>query len=344
MQQVRLWEITPDQQLVEIKSNPIPLEERLEDWLESDISVLDENLLVIGRQVRTDSGEQIDLLCLYSAGDTVVVEIKKGRTPREVTAQALDYASWVKNLSFERLSQIADDNFKAKDSLAARFQEKFGEELPTDLNQTHRSVVVAERMDESTERIVKYLSDLNVPINVATVKHFKDSNGREMLAQVYLIEPEVAEEKARAASKNKGVTLASLQAEADGNGIGEMFRQMREGTRGILLARPYFHRIWYGVRLANRGQRAVLIVWADPPEEGPGMSFKVHVTRFSEFRGVSKEQLWEWLPEGAVDANVRGWSGSSDEERENSQGFGGSFKSLEEVEKFLTGLRTLSQG
>ena len=93
MQKVRLWEVISDTELQEIHSNQISLEERLEDWLETDISVLDPNLLVIGRQVRTDFGGQIDLLCLDSAGDTVVVELKKGRTPREVTAQALDYAS-----------------------------------------------------------------------------------------------------------------------------------------------------------------------------------------------------------------------------------------------------------
>ena len=96
MQQIRLWEITPDQRLVEIAVNPISLEERLEEWLESDISALDPNLLVIGRQVNTDFGGTIDLLCLDSAGDTVVIELKKGKTPREVTAQALDYASWVR--------------------------------------------------------------------------------------------------------------------------------------------------------------------------------------------------------------------------------------------------------
>ena len=40
MQKIRLWEITPDQELAEMTSNRIPLEERLEVWLESDISVL----------------------------------------------------------------------------------------------------------------------------------------------------------------------------------------------------------------------------------------------------------------------------------------------------------------
>ena len=213
-QKIRLWEITTDRELVEMTSNRIPLEEHLEDWLESDISVLNQNLLVIGRQVDTDHGGTIDLLCLDSAGDTVVVELKKGRTPREVTAQALDYASWVKDLSYEQLTEIADKYFRKRDkgSLASEFQNKFGEELP-ELNLNHHSLVVAEEIDTSTERIVRYLSDKGVSINVATVQQFRDKGGRELLAQVYLIEPEEAEAKSRSASRRSTRnTLAELQS------------------------------------------------------------------------------------------------------------------------------------
>ncbi len=346
MQQIRLWEITSDQRLVEIEGNPIPLEERLEDWLESDISVLDANLLVIGRQVETDFGGKIDLLCLDSVGDTVVIELKKGTPPREVTAQALDYASWVKGLSFDHLMNIADGYFKIPNALDLKFRERFEEPLPSELNQSHRSLIVAETMDAGTERIVRYLSDLNVPINVATVKHFRDGTGREILAQVYLIEPEVSEERARAASKRKGVTLTSLQAEADGNGIGGMFKQMRENTQGILMAKPYPNRMWYGIFIENGRQRALLFVWSAPHEYEAGMRFLVHATRFSEHRGVSREQLMEWLPANAAeaDARVRSWTGSSQEERTNARGLQGTFQSVEEVEKFLAGLETLRQG
>ena len=343
VQKIRLWEITPDQKLAELTSNQISLEERLEDWLESDISVLDPNLLVIGRQVNTDFGGTIDLLCLDSAGDTVVVELKKGRTPREVTAQALDYASWVKELSSERLADIADAYFRDENSLASEFQNKFGEDLPGELNLNHRSLIVAEAMDASTERIVRYLSGLNVPINVATVQHFKDGDGREYLAQVYLIEPEEAEAKSRSASKRRSITLTELQAEADQNDIGEMFRRMREGTQGILLARPYSERIWYGVRLDSGGQRLLLIVYSVPRGDRPGMSFTVHTSRFSEHMGISIEQLRACLPETTREAPVNHWSGSSPEERENARGLGGSFQSLEEVETFLAGLRSREQ-
>jgi RecB family endonuclease NucS len=66
----------------------LDLESRLESWLGRDICVLDRALLVIGRQVETDFGGIIDLLCLDHAGDIVVVELKRDKTPREITAQA----------------------------------------------------------------------------------------------------------------------------------------------------------------------------------------------------------------------------------------------------------------
>ena len=168
-QKIRMWEVSPQNTLTEISSGEISLEERLEDWLESDISMLAPNLLVIGRQVQTAFGGWIDLLCLDSNGDTVVVELKKGRTPREVTAQALDYASWVRGLSFDEITDIAERYSKLGGLLTEAFEERFEEPLPDTLNQNHHTLIVAETMDDSTERIVRYLSDMNLPINVATV-------------------------------------------------------------------------------------------------------------------------------------------------------------------------------
>lgn len=154
-QQIRMWEITSGNTLAEVTASGISLEERLEDWLESDISMLDPDLLVIGRQVRTPFGGIIDLLCLDNAGDTVIVELKKGKTPRDVTAQALDYASWVKDLSLERIREIAAAYPKLGGALEDVFASRFDQQLPDTLNLNHRSLIVAERMDESTERIVR---------------------------------------------------------------------------------------------------------------------------------------------------------------------------------------------
>ena len=342
MPQVRLWEVISDQQLEEIRSTSIDLEKRLEGWLESDISVLASNLLVIGKQVRTDFGGVIDLLCLDDAGNTVVVELKRGKTPRDATAQALDYASWVKDLSFERITEIADEHFGRSDSLSRAFRDKFELELPKELNVDHRSLVVAETPDDSTERIVRYLSDLNVPINVTTVHHFKDKSGREILAQVYLIEPEVAKAKSRSTSKRGSTpSLADLQAMAEENGIGNLYKRIREGVRGILSASSVAQSsVGYTVKTDGGGERSVLLVRTYPGDEG-GLPFVVHATRFDNYMGVCLEKLQTWLPENMVESDVRGWARSSPEERENASGLKGVFQKAEEIDTFLKGLRTL---
>ena len=195
MQEVRLWEVIDEDTLREIPGSQIAFEVRLEDCLAKDISLLDPNLLVIGRQVRTDFGQAIDLLCLDNIGDTVVVELKRGQTPRDTAAQALEYASWVRGLAHDDILEIADSHFQNADSLKMAFEERFETKLPDELNLGHRMLVVAGSIDARTERIVRYLSDMNVPINLATIQHFTGDGGKSFLAQVYLIEPDVEETK-----------------------------------------------------------------------------------------------------------------------------------------------------
>ncbi len=344
-QQVRMWEITPQDSLVEIASPGIDLEKRLESWLESDISMLDPNLLVIGRQVHTDFGGVIDLLCMDSEGGLVVVELKRDQTPRDVTAQALDYASWAKDLPFARINAIAAGYSKLGGSLEDAFASRFDQQLPDTLNLNHRSLIVAERMDDSTERIVRYLSDLNVPVNIATVQHFKDSNGREMLAQVYLIEPEVAEAKTNSVSKRGGYgTVNGLQKVADDNGIGYLYRRVREGVKGIFSATAYQDAVGYSLRLNSGGTRVVMFISAlSFNDEGGGIEFTVHADRFSRYLEISPDQLKSLLPKGHWETDLSNWIRSSPEEKRYALGLKGRFYTVEEVDQFIAGLRAAAE-
>ena len=89
----------------------------------------DSGLLIIGQQVRTAFNKEIDLLCMDSKGDLVIVELKRDKTPREVTAQALDYASWVKDLGAEEIQEIAAHHLKGGQSLKDAFEDEFGSEF-----------------------------------------------------------------------------------------------------------------------------------------------------------------------------------------------------------------------
>ena len=301
--------------------------------------MLDSNLLVIGRQVRTDFEGIIDLLCIDNSGDLVVVELKKGRTPREVTAQSLDYASWVKDLSSQRITEIADEYLADQGPLDDAFQNKFDQELPETLNASHRSLIVAERIDTSTERIIQYLSELNVPINVLTVQQFQDADGKRMLAQVYLVEPEVATQRSRSQSKRTSYkTVNELQTIANENGIGELYGRVRRGVRGILSAQAYRTRVAYIARREDGSRRTVMIVSAVPSQDS-GLPFTIHATRLQAILSIDLEALKGALPHGTEDLSVSHWVGSDESERQNARGVQGSFKVSQEVDKFISLLR-----
>ena len=339
MQQVRLWEIISERKLAEIPARSSGLEQWLEDWLASDISVVDPGLMVIGRQVRTAFGGVIDLLCIEMSGDLVVVELKSGKTPREVTAQALDYSSWVKDLEFDEVVVIADRYLGGSCSFGAAFRERFEADLPGQLNQGHRCLVVADSMDPSTVRIVRYLAELGVPINVATVQHFRDSGGRELLAQVYLIEPEEVRPRVRGSSARSTYrTVNQLQVLADENGIGEVYRRLRDGVRVIFPAQAYSQTVGYVRRLDGGGMRTLMLVEAVPGYDDGGMRFVAHGTRFEQHMGIGMADLRALLPVNTVDCNVRGWNASSPEERESAWGLEGFFHTVDEVDAFVSGL------
>jgi RecB family endonuclease NucS len=87
--------------------------------IETDLEVLLENnpeyffedskILIIGRQVTTNLNTSIDLLGLGNMGNTVVIELKRDKTPRETVAQLLEYASFVEKLDYSQLNDIFQD-------------------------------------------------------------------------------------------------------------------------------------------------------------------------------------------------------------------------------------------
>ena len=95
--QMNLWKVNGNI-LAEISKAKLSAEDRLEDWLVNDPSLLGIELFIIGRQVPTVNRGRIDLLGIDRHGDIFILELKRDRTPRDVIAQILDYASWIRNL------------------------------------------------------------------------------------------------------------------------------------------------------------------------------------------------------------------------------------------------------
>ncbi|QDU25826.1 hypothetical protein ETAA8_08980 [Anatilimnocola aggregata] len=196
--QMSLWEVNGKA----LKACPVEVlddEMRLEDWIENDTSLLGMELLLIGRQVQTRYRGYLDLLGIDSEGNLIVLELKKDKTPREVVAQILDYASWAKELSPAEVGALAAKYLKR--SLSEAFAERFGSPIPTAINVSHRLIIVASKLDDSSERIVQYLaSEHSLDINVVFFNCFT-VNGKEVVGRSWLMDPEEVEQRSEARHK-----------------------------------------------------------------------------------------------------------------------------------------------
>jgi len=185
---------------IRLKESSLDRENDLEEMICKDIDILNDQWLLMGRQVRTAYNKKIDLLAIDKTGSLIIIELKKKRTAREVVAQALDYASWVQKLDSTAIADIfkrfSRDYLSSEGILDQAFLNKFGYKLDEeDLNSSHQIVIVATELDLSSERIVQYLSNSNVPLNVVFFRIFKDGDNR-YLSRAWLIDPAETQERA----------------------------------------------------------------------------------------------------------------------------------------------------
>jgi len=150
------------------------LESKLEDWVERNPHLLfpGESVVFIGRQTTTAFGKQLDLLGLDEGGAAIVVELKRGLTPRDVVAQTLEYAAWVDSLELDELDAIARayalKRQKAATGVLDLYREAFGPHVgePEETAETtgrltfntrQRMVIVAEEFSPELIQTLHYL-------------------------------------------------------------------------------------------------------------------------------------------------------------------------------------------
>ncbi|RED57908.1 endonuclease NucS domain-containing protein [Cohnella phaseoli] len=201
-----IWKVAGDE-VRQVRNVTLDLEVELEEIIQSNSAILDDNWLIIGRQVLTDFNTYIDLLAIDNSGSIIIIELKKHKTNREVVAQGLDYASWIKTLSASKISAIYEayvaKYYEEQNSLEEEYYEKFRIRLEEEnINNSHQIVIVATELDSSTERIVEYLSDSLIPINVIFFTVFEEDS-TIYISRAWMIDPQETLENASAVVKDK---------------------------------------------------------------------------------------------------------------------------------------------
>ena len=150
-------------------------EEELQSWLQQSPSlILDEPILVIGREVNSGNGK-IDLLAVDKWGNTVVIEIKQGDTGSESTdedkiiGQPQRYAAAIKRWDYQQLDEAYHDYQKEiasgkwdsngstpVDDLKNALERRFGG-IPNQFNHHQRMVILAEHVTWKTAQTTRHL-------------------------------------------------------------------------------------------------------------------------------------------------------------------------------------------
>lgn len=255
-----IWQIAPSP--TPLVSSKLSSEQLLEDMIVKDPRILSSEWMLIGQQEYTTYGGRLDLLAMAPDGSLVLIELKRDKTPREIVAQALDYASWVQDLTADRIVQIYE-RFSKGGSLQEAFQQRFGAALDEEsLNYTHQIVIVAAELDPSTERIIGYLNERDIAINVLFFQVFQHGD-QQLLSRSWLIDP--GETQANAA-----VGKTSVGEKEPWNG--EFYVSFGDtASRSWDDARKYGYisaggGTWYSqtLKLLSPGQR----VWVNIPKKG----------------------------------------------------------------------------
>ena len=233
-------------------------EKELELLLRDNIEILNKGWLVISNQVKTDAGKFIDILCIDHDGDMVVVELKKDLTPREVTAQVIDYAASVSKMTAKEIAQLYLSFTNGKETLNDAFQKKFGTPLDeASVNQNVKMVIVAAKMDDGTERIIRFLRETyRVDINILFF-HVFQCGGERLISRTWF-EEDIEES-------------APIKGSEKGPWNGEYYASFGEGSRNWEDARKYGFisaggGSWYSktLSLLSPGDR----VWVNIPHTG----------------------------------------------------------------------------
>ena len=160
--------------------------QHLQEWIAKSPEVLGESLLVIQKEFDgfEQTHERLDLLALDKKGRLVVIENKLDDSGKDVTWQAIKYASYCSSLSQEEIIEVyakylMKSKEEAKDNLLSFFEVEELDEVEINPENTQRMIFVAANFRKEVTSSVLWLRNFGIDINFIKVTRFKYSGKHE---------------------------------------------------------------------------------------------------------------------------------------------------------------------
>lgn len=177
------------EKLEEPSFSDLRLHERknLQEWIAKEPTALGEELLIIQKEFADweDTNERLDLLALDKQGSLVIIENKLDDSGKDVTWQALKYASYCSTLSKENIKKIYQDYLGPKEKAEEKLSEFF-DDTDTTYEElsfiTQRIILIAARFRKEVTSTVLWLMRFKIKIQCFRATPYSmDINGDKKL-------------------------------------------------------------------------------------------------------------------------------------------------------------------
>ena len=194
---MKLFTIDENGKFIQFKEKDFKAENKeidLENLLEKNPEYLfDNKILIIGRQVATNLNTYIDLLGIDNIGNTVIIELKRDKTPRETLAQLLEYASYVDNLDYEQLNKIYQEYTGDEVELEEYHSEYFGNnEIDQNIswNKSIKFVIIAQKITPEIKQTALFLRKKGFDIYCIEFKYFLNETKAKIISSNFVVSEE----------------------------------------------------------------------------------------------------------------------------------------------------------
>ncbi len=173
----------------------------IQQLLKANLGLLEDRLLVISEEFGTwiDSSRRIDLLCLDSDANLVVVEVKRTETGGHMELQALRYAAMISAMTFEQLvsayafelDKLNPDASAARDAILEFLG--WDEVDEAEFNKDTRIILASADFSKEITTTVLWLRDRGIDVKCVRLRPCRLSDGKVLLDVQQLIPlPEAA--------------------------------------------------------------------------------------------------------------------------------------------------------
>lgn len=170
--------------------------DHLQEWIAKHPNALGEELLIIQKEFNgfNDTNERLDLLALDKDKNLIIIENKLDDSGRDVTWQALKYASYCSNLTTQQIKDIYQKyldkyeiNQSAEERLCEFFEVEDFQDIILNKGLTQRIILIAAHFRKEVTSTILYL--LNYKLKVQCFKATPYQYGEQIFLNIEQIIP-----------------------------------------------------------------------------------------------------------------------------------------------------------